>query len=141
MRSALAILSVSALAWAGCGAPGAPSSNTGRAPAAGEGTLCPLPAGSCPDGLICAKWSSYQQSFGVCRESCDAGCLSGESCGTDGTCQCSPSATPGGSTDSCHGIGDLICHPNFRVCLPPADAGSCESPLVYSSLYSLCTPG
>ncbi|MHB1844334.1 MAG: hypothetical protein ACYCWW_05805 [Deltaproteobacteria bacterium] len=123
-----------------CGGP-PPGSNAGRAPIQGEGDVCPLPSAGgsgCPGALACASWSAYQSSFGTCRVPCSQGCLTGESCGTDGNCQCTPSAYLGGPGDSCHGIGNLICHPDFHVCLPPAAPGSCKSPLSYAQAWTLC---
>jgi hypothetical protein len=100
---------------------------------------------NCPNSLSCADWSPYVEGYYVCRVPCSQGCPSGEVCtqdeggATTTTCQCTSASSPGQPGDSCAAFG-LICHPDFRVCLP-ADtdpAAGCPQPLVYSSLWTLC---
>ncbi len=132
-------------AGASCPA-GAPS----RTESSFEGALCDLASSDagpgcmgeggnpCGSGGVCTTYTCYQSATGVCRIPCDGGCPSGESCGQDGTCQCTPSATPCGSSDSCAAVGGMLCHPDFHVCMTPEAAGSCASGLNYSPLWHLC---
>ncbi len=133
MRATLAIC----LAFAACGSSG--SGGPTRQPGPGEGTTCSYPDGGCPDSLTCTNWSPYQNPLGVCRLPCSAGCLSGETCGNDSTCQCAPAGFPGGTGDSCIAVG-LTCHPDFRVCVGTQSSTTCPQNLVYSKAWQLCRP-
>jgi len=144
-----------ALALAACGSTGNSGGDAGasctsspsRSPKAGEGSLCTLVDGggpsNCPDGLDCADWSPYAQSFGACRVPCGGGCPTGETCSQDQgnastmSCQCTPANAPCETGDSCASIG-LECNPDFHVCLAPVSSSSCSTPLIYSSLWRLC---
>ncbi|MHB8416951.1 MAG: hypothetical protein ACYDCL_02675 [Myxococcales bacterium] len=135
MRAVLA----ACLALCACGGGTKSDGGPSRQPGAGEGTTCEPSGGSCPDSLTCASWCAYQNPIWVCRPPCSAGCLSGESCGHDGTCQCSPTGAPGESDDSCASIG-LVCHPDFRVCVETQTSTTCPAQLSYSKLWQLCRP-
>ncbi len=135
MRGALALT----LLLAACGPGGSGDGGPSRQPLPGEGTTCSYPGGSCADQLTCTNWSPYQNPLGVCRVPCSAGCPSGESCGTDQTCQCSPAGFAGGSGDSCASLG-LECNPSFRVCQVTQSSTTCPSQLTYSKAWQLCLP-
>lgn len=146
MRRAFALVALAAALLA-CGGPAPSKGGPARAPTAGEGTTCPLPPTpgsftqeSCPANLLCVDWSPYGgAAFGVCRVACSQGCATGESCGTDGSCQCQPAAYLGGSDDSCVSLG-LICHPDFHVCLAAQQPSDCSSGESYAQAWTLCRP-
>lgn len=130
------VLAAVALGLGGCGA----AKKTGT-PVAGEGEQCQPGSSTCPTGEACTPYSGYQAPFQVCRTACSSGCSDGETCGSDTTCQCTPTLTPGETGDPCIAIG-LICHPDFKVCASTLPAGSsCPAGEVYSMFWSLCRVG
>jgi len=109
-------------------------------PVPGEGEECPLGSTTaCRATESCVSFTAYDSPTGVCQTNCSAGCSGGESCGPDaGTCQCTPTLTKGTPGDPCADAG-LICHPDFRVCLPTEPTGTtCPSGEVYSPAWTLC---
>jgi hypothetical protein len=108
-------------------------------PVPGEGVLCPTGSTtSCQSPLLCASYSGLQSATGVCRTPCSSGCSNGETCGSDSTCQCTPTLTKGSAGDACAPNG-LICHPDFGVCAVAEPAGTtCPTGEVYSPLWTLC---